>query len=141
MFSHRFFRFALCAVALLVIHASAHAPSDDTPIGDQVSCVYPMSGQYGVLPRVLFYVSLIFAVCGQHFEWLVIGALVSAMTFSATTAIHIFIIFATHWRNPPILDLDSLSIALIAMVSVSMFPALICFSSTLRKNRAGVAVV
>ncbi|KFY80982.1 hypothetical protein V499_00224 [Pseudogymnoascus sp. VKM F-103] len=141
MFSHRFFRFVLCAIALLVTHASAYAPSNDTSVDDQVSCVYPMSGQYGVLPRVLFYVSLIFAVCGQHFEWLVIGALASAMTFSATTAIHIFIIFATHWRNPPILDLDSLSIALIAMVSVTMFLAFICFSSTLRKNLAGVAVV
>jgi hypothetical protein len=96
---------------------------------------------YGLLSRVLFYASLTFAVLGQRFEWLAIGALASAMTFSATAAIHIIIIFATHGRHPPILDLDAVSIALIAIASVSMFPALMCFSSALQKNRAGRVVI
>lgn len=141
MISFSYFQFFLCAIALFVTHASAYAPSNDTPTAEQVSCVYPISGQYGLLPRILFYASLVFAIFVQHFEWLVVGALASAMTFSATSAIHILIIFATHGRKPPILDLDALGIAMIAMVSVSLFPALVCFSSTLRRNRAGAAVV
>lgn len=141
MISYSYFQFFLCAISLFATHASAYAPSNDTSVDDQVSCVYPISGQYGLLPRILFYASLVFAICARHFEWLVVGALASAMTFSAISAIHIIIIFATHGRNPPILDLDAFGIAMIAMVSVSLFPALVCFSSTLRKNRPGTAVV
>ncbi|KFX86038.1 hypothetical protein O988_09795, partial [Pseudogymnoascus sp. VKM F-3808] len=141
MFSHRYPQFPLCGIALFITHASASASSNDTSTDDKVSCVYPISGVYGLLSRVLFYASLTFAVLGQRFEWLVIGALASAMTFSATAAIHIIIIFATHGRHPPILDLDAVSIALIAIASVSMFPALICFSSALQKNRAGRVVI
>ncbi|KFY13454.1 hypothetical protein V491_06394 [Pseudogymnoascus sp. VKM F-3775] len=115
MISFSYFQFFLCAIALFVTHASAYAPSNDTPTAEKVSCVYPISGQYGLLPRILFYASLVFAIFVQHFEWLVVGALASAMTFSATSAIHILIIFATHGRKPPILDLDALGIAMIAM--------------------------
>ncbi|KFY37669.1 hypothetical protein V495_07040 [Pseudogymnoascus sp. VKM F-4514 (FW-929)] len=141
MLSRRYAHFFLFGIALFITHASASAPSNDTSTDDKVSCVYPISGVYGLLSRVLFYSSLIFAVLGQRFEWLVIGALASAMTFSATTAIHIIIIFATHGRHPPILDLDAVSIALMAIASVSMFPALICFSSAFQKNRAGRVVI
>src|SRR5690242_11962880 len=53
-----------------------------------MNCVYAISGTYGFLPRLLYYITLAFAIFGRHREWLIIGALVTAMTYAGTTAIH-----------------------------------------------------
>lgn len=34
-----------------------------------VECVYPLSGQYDTLPRVLFYLSLLFGFIFRHRNW------------------------------------------------------------------------
>jgi len=34
-----------------------------------VECVYPLSGQYDTLPRVLFYLSLLFGFLFRHRNW------------------------------------------------------------------------
>ncbi|KFZ16275.1 hypothetical protein V502_05193 [Pseudogymnoascus sp. VKM F-4520 (FW-2644)] len=129
MSSHCYFFFYSFTIALFITHVSARAASDDTPIDQQVSCVYPLSGQYGLLPRLLFYLSLVLTVTIRRSNWLVVGAFASAMTFSATAFVHIIIIFATHWGRPPILDLDVLGIYLMSKVSVSMYPSMIVFQS------------
>src|SRR5271154_1440485 len=47
-----------------------------TPLQDRVICVYPISGQYDLLSRVLYYVLLVFSIFSRHHPWLVTGALV-----------------------------------------------------------------
>lgn len=103
---------------------SAHAPSEDTPIDQIVSCVYPMSGQYGLLPRLLFYGSLFFASTMRSTGWFANIVLGLAMSYSTTAFVHIIVIYATHGWHPPILDLDVLGIFLLGAVGVSMYPAL-----------------
>lgn len=51
-------------------------------------CAWPVSGQYCLLNRVLFYVLLVFAVLMRRSPWLVAGALASALSYSGTAAIH-----------------------------------------------------
>lgn len=111
-------------MALLITYASARAPSEDTPIDQIVSCVYPMSGQYGFLPRLLFYACLIFASTMRRSGWFTSIVLGLAMSYSATAFVHVIVIYATHGWNPPILDLDVLGIFLLAAAVVSMYPAL-----------------
>ncbi|KFY05263.1 hypothetical protein V491_09172 [Pseudogymnoascus sp. VKM F-3775] len=121
MFSHRYLWFYLC---IFTTYASALAPSEDTPLDQIVSCVYPMSGQYALLPRILFYVSLIFASTVRRSGWFSNVVLGLAMSYSTTAFVHIIVIYATHGWTPPILDLDALGTFMIGTASVSMYPAL-----------------
>ncbi|KFZ17271.1 hypothetical protein V502_04650 [Pseudogymnoascus sp. VKM F-4520 (FW-2644)] len=125
MSSHRYYWFYLSVMALLITYASARAPSEDTPIDQIVSCVYPMSGQYGFLPRLLFYASIIFAFTMRRSGWFTSIVLGLAMSYSATAFVHIIVIYATLGRSPPILDLDVLGMNLLAAVGMSMHPALL----------------
>ena len=102
-------RETLRAVVLFVsIHAVVAAPSVlfYDPVTDQakVTCVYPISGQYGLMARVLYYSLLIFAVLARRQVWLVAGALGTALTFSGSAAIHAIVLSAT--RRKHLLDLD-----------------------------------
>jgi hypothetical protein len=47
-----------------------------------MTCVYTVTGQYGLLPRVLYYALLIFTVFTHKYIWLAAGAAASVMTFS-----------------------------------------------------------
>lgn len=53
-----------------------------------VNCAWPISGQYCILPRALFYVLIVFALVMRRYPWLVAGALASALTYSGTAALH-----------------------------------------------------
>ncbi|KAK2787251.1 hypothetical protein FQN52_007340 [Onygenales sp. PD_12] len=55
---------------------------------DTIICVYPMSGQYSFLLRLLYYASLVFAILGRYQRWLAMGALASALSYAGSTAIH-----------------------------------------------------
>lgn len=125
---------------LLINYASARAPSEDTPIDQIVSCVYPMSGQYRFLPRLLFYVSLIFAFTMRRSGWFTSIVLGLAMSYSATAFIHIIVIYATLGRSPPIFDLDVLGINLLAAVGVSMHPALLILRQRYKSPAVQVVV-
>ena len=54
------------------------------------ACVYPISGSYGFLNRLLYYCLLIFALLVRHHSWLCPAALVSAMTYSSVACVHAF---------------------------------------------------
>ncbi|KFY11727.1 hypothetical protein V492_04294 [Pseudogymnoascus sp. VKM F-4246] len=123
--SHRYFWFYMCTMALLVTYASARKPSEDTPYDEIVSCVYPMSGQYALLPRILFYASLICASTMRRYWWLTTIVLGVAMPYSLTAFVHMIVILATHGFNPPIFDLDIYGIFVLSAASVSMYPVLI----------------
>lgn len=60
-----------------------------------VSCTSAISGQYGFLPRLLYYLLLVFAVILRHRTWLATAAVATAMSYASTAAVHIFILFVT----------------------------------------------
>ena len=53
-------------------------------------CAYAISGNYGFLPRLLYYVLLIFALILRKHTWLSPAALGVAMTYAATSCVHAF---------------------------------------------------
>lgn len=55
-----------------------------------VICTYPISGQYGFLARLSYYLLLIFALILRKHLWLSTAALGTAMTYAATTCVHAF---------------------------------------------------
>ncbi|CZR67499.1 uncharacterized protein PAC_17398 [Phialocephala subalpina] len=62
-------------------------PSDPFGVFD-VNCAWSISGQYGTLPRCLYYALPLFAVLARGTPWLVAGALASTLKYSGTAAIH-----------------------------------------------------
>lgn len=57
-----------------------------------VSCTSAISGQYGFLPRFLYYFLLVFAVMLRHRTWLATAAVATAMSYASTAAVHIFVL-------------------------------------------------
>ena len=57
-------------------------------------CTYPISGQYGFLNRLLFYLLMIFALVERRHIWLAAAALGTAMTYAANAAVHAFALLA-----------------------------------------------
>lgn len=53
-------------------------------------CTFPISGQYGFLNRLLFYLLMIFALVARRRTWLAAAALGTAMTYAASAAVHAF---------------------------------------------------
>ena len=104
-----------------------HAP--DHPL--QMNCVYAISGTYGLLPRCLYYTTLVFAIFGRTREWLIIGALVSALTYAGTSAIHQI---ALAGGRSHIYDLDILGAWAILSTGALAFIVMIHWSSTVRAN-------
>lgn len=51
-----------------------------------VTCVWPISGMYSRLNRILYYLALVFALVVRHYEWLVAGALATATTFWSSSS-------------------------------------------------------
>ena len=74
---------------------------DDPP---SMICVYPISGQYGTLSRYLFYALMVFACFSQRWSWPRIAALAYIMNYSATAAVHAFLLLVTSRTNT--IDLD-----------------------------------
>ena len=90
----------LLVASLLGTAAAMHNTSDHA---DLILCVYPISGAYGLLPRLLYYVTLALAIFGRNQEWLVIGALASALTYSGTSAVHMMSLCSS---RKDVFDLD-----------------------------------
>jgi hypothetical protein len=107
-------------------------PSDDIS-KDLISCVYPISGTYGLLPRCFFYISLLFALLLRRNEWLVVGCLLSVMTFSGTGAIHAMILTGDG-QDPSVVDLDYRVLLVLLSACILSFPPLIEWTRTLRNN-------
>jgi len=104
----------------------------------QVNCVYPISGAYGLLPRVLYYVTLVFAIFGRSKEWLIIGALVSALTYAGTTAIHMMALIRS---RKGVFDLDIMAAWAVLSTGALAYIGIIHWSSTLRNSRARIVMV
>ncbi len=61
-----------------------------------IPCIYPLSGQYDHLPRVLFYVLIIYVILFRHYTITTTAALGVIMSYSATACIHLFTLLGTY---------------------------------------------
>ncbi|OBT67337.1 hypothetical protein VE03_02631 [Pseudogymnoascus sp. 23342-1-I1] len=93
-------------------------------------CWYPISGNYGRLPRILFYVTIAAAVLLRtHLPWLYLGALAASLTYSGSAAIHACLLV---WRGPGKGELDLFPLLGILSISCVIMVPLINWSSTIR---------
>ncbi|KFY49614.1 hypothetical protein V495_00510 [Pseudogymnoascus sp. VKM F-4514 (FW-929)] len=93
-------------------------------------CWYPISGNYGRLPRILFYITIAAAVLLRtHLPWLYIGALAASLTYSGSAAIHACLLI---WRGPAAGELDLYPLVGILSASCIITVPLINWSSTIR---------
>ena len=113
-------------------------PNDIPNHPTHMSCVYAISGTYGFLPRILYYITLVFAIFGRRKEWLVIGALVSALTYAGTSAIHQMALVNS--KNP-IFDLDIVGAWAVLSTGALAYISMMHWSSTLRDSRARIVLV
>ncbi|KAL2843738.1 hypothetical protein BJY01DRAFT_235562 [Aspergillus pseudoustus] len=116
------------------VSASSFLFYNATTDAGQIECIYPVSGQYALLQRLLYYALLLFAVVSQKSPWLVAGALGTAMTFAASAALHAIILAGV--SQDSLLDLDCLGT--FAIVSVGSLAGTVFFdySELLRESPA-----
>jgi len=90
----------------MIDHAEASSYNATT---DRIQIVYAyqLSGQYGLLNRLLYYSLLIFSIAGQRRLWLITSALTSATTYSSTAAIHALILAASRHS---LYDIDTMGV-------------------------------
>lgn len=115
--------------------ASSHLRYDATLDKGRIECVYPISGQYALLHRVLYYSLLLFSIVSGKTPWLVAGALGAAMTYAGSAAVHATILAGI--SRDSLLDLDCLGI--FAIVSVGSLVVTVFFhgSELLREHTGG----
>jgi hypothetical protein len=53
-------------------------------------CTYAISGQYGFLPRLVYYLLLIFSLILRRHEYLSVAALETSMTYASVACVHAF---------------------------------------------------
>ncbi|KAL2870162.1 uncharacterized protein BJX67DRAFT_391426 [Aspergillus lucknowensis] len=95
-----------------------------------VLCVYPLSGVYTPLQRILFYTLLAFGVIGRRQRWLVAGALASAMTYCGAGAIQAVFLIAK--ARSPVVDLDAYGVFAVTSTGSLLVAPLLAWSTTLQ---------
>jgi hypothetical protein len=101
-----------------------------------ITCVYPLSDQYALLPRWNYYILLLFALTFQRREWLIHAALGTIITYAGVTSIHAFILLILTLKSPtPIVDLDAIGCVLILGLTNFVIPPLLHFNHVLRASR------
>ncbi|KAL4959530.1 uncharacterized protein BDV14DRAFT_184526 [Aspergillus stella-maris] len=96
----------------------------------QITCVYPLSGVYAPLQRILFYILLTFGVIGRRHRWLVAGALASAMTYCGAAAIHSIFLIAR--SRSSVVDLDVYGVFATTSTGIMLVTPLLAWSTTLQ---------
>lgn len=118
-------------------------------------CVYPISGQYGFLPRLLYYVLLVFSLIFREHDWLSTAALGTAMTYAATASVHAFVLLLRYsYRTPAwdnldwiypradqLGDIDLQAIYPILVAGSIMLTPILSFSTTVRHHKAHSVIV
>ncbi|KFY04792.1 hypothetical protein V491_09261 [Pseudogymnoascus sp. VKM F-3775] len=88
---------------------------------NRILCVYPLSGQYSLLNRLLYYALIVFAVVGHSHPWLITGPLAYIMTYSSTAAVHALIMAVVSENS--LLDIDVLGTwAIISIGCLAVLP-------------------
>lgn len=128
-------------LAFLLLISATPSLADDSPIdpyqywdyshgalaynatydANRILCVYPLSGQYSLLNRLLYYALIVFAVVGHSHPWLVTGPLAYIMTYSSTAAVHALIMAVVSEKS--LLDIDVLGTwAIISIGCLAVLP-------------------
>lgn len=126
----------LFACTLVAAASNQTRPSDSKD--DTITCVYPLSGQYGLLPRLLYYASLIFAILARRREWLVLGALASALSFAGTASIHGIALIRSRRE---VFDLDIYGVWAVLSTGALAYVSMLHWSSALHNFRARLVMV
>jgi len=131
-----------------------------------VACVHPLSGQYDMLTRGLYYLLLFFSLLFRRHTWLSTAALGTAMTYAATTAVHSLALVSNFGFGTPLEpssydnttgewipngwnantsqqfgDIDVFGIYPILASAAIMLTPILNWSVTIRKHDAQAAVV
>ncbi|KAK1764384.1 hypothetical protein QBC33DRAFT_547062 [Phialemonium atrogriseum] len=123
--------YSLIAASTLSTAAAAYPVNAYNGYGPDVLCVYPLSGAYAPLQRILYYALLAYGVLGRRQPWLVTGALASSMSYGGAAAIH-SVVLVTRARSQYALDLDIYGVFAITSAGVMLTAPLLAFSTTLR---------
>ncbi|KAL8746080.1 MAG: hypothetical protein Q9190_001865 [Brigantiaea leucoxantha] len=118
-----------------------------------VLCVYPINGQYGVLPRTLYYALLVFSLLFRSHIWISAASLAAAMVYGGTAAIHALALASRfkfsnyaggiHDDSVPAEDLGDLDMNAIWVILSSgclMLTPIINWSTTIRKHARVITV-
>jgi hypothetical protein len=114
------------------------------------TCVYPISGSYDLLTRILFYLLLVFALLYRRHTWVAIAALGTAMTYSTTTAVHALALLAQFkWQygypnmesSQAYGDPDIWGTYPILLAAVVMTTPILNWSTNVRRHKAQVIMV
>jgi hypothetical protein len=120
-----------------------------------VSCTYPLSGQYDHLPRILFYVAALFAILGRHRTWVAEAALGIIIVYSATAAVHLFILLGLYRFGMPsdngvppsdvndasgFGDPDFFGIAPVISLTVVLLTPMLHWSETFRSHSSKIVI-
>ena len=118
-------------------------------------CIYPISGQYGFLPRLIYYLLLIFSLILRKHFWLSTAALGAAMTYAATASVHAFALLLRYRYHTPTLknfdwiylppkelgDIDLQAIFPILVAGSIMLTPILNFSTTVREHEAHSVII
>ena len=119
-----------CAFYFFTSFARAITFYDAKTDYDQIVCVYPLSGQYGLLPRLLLYALIFFAVVSHSHIWLVTGAVAYIMTYAGTAAIRSSMLAFT---SGDLYDLDSVGAETVLGVATMAAPFFVEYSMFILK--------
>ncbi|KAI4100628.1 MAG: hypothetical protein L6R37_005386 [Teloschistes peruensis] len=128
---------SVCLEGLVSAQHISPPVTDNSP---GIICLFSISGQYGFLQRLLFYLLLTFAVVAHRQEWLIRGSLAAAMTYSASASVHAVVIAATSQKHR-ILDLDIVGVYCITSSSIIILGPMLDWCHALRESKARPIVV
>ena len=105
----------------------------------EILCLYPVSGQFTGLQRILYYLLMLFSIATRSHQWLVVGSLVAAMTYSGVAAI--YGMAAAAQRTPRVFERDSGVVWNILTTSILLAIPLLNWSSTIRRLHARTIMI
>ena len=100
---------------------------------DAVSCVYPISGQFDLLNRILLYILLLFGFSWRRSIWLVNGATAYVTASTGTAAIHAVAVAAVSRHHQ--MDLDAFGVLAIILPSLWIALPLFRLSKTIGREK------
>ena len=92
-----------------------------------VLCVYPVSGIYTRMQRILLYVATAFVFVLRSYDWLIAVGMTFVLTYASAACIHAFLLSTLNGIGP---DLDVLAIQ---GIIVSTTIAICCYSTSSRR--------
>lgn len=127
---------------------------DPDVLRQQIWCIYPLSGQYDVLARGLYYLLLVVSFFFRRHSWLGPAALGTAMVYAATSAVHLFALITQYrFGYPPgplpwdkdnshaFGDVDLFGITAILAAAGVMLAPILNWSTSVRTHESQAVIV